>query len=162
MAHNKLRRNEIKDKIAKLTRLKDDLELNLGYLGNKHSASVEEIKAWKEYCNLSYKEQTERKRAWSDYYENVKETPIYALFQEQKKAMASGNILRVKDLAKQARLMRINGDTETLTKPKFMDPDEFDRGWVKAYRDYDWMIKQLNLDLSDEGNSNEIKEVWDE
>lgn len=155
MFYSKLTRKEKEDKLIKTKKLKNSIEF-----GN-NPESKKMIIAWKEFMKLPYAEQARRRQEWEKYYQEVKHTPIYALFQAQREADARKDSGEVIALAKQAKEMRKNGDHITLLKPKFVDPWEFSQGWVKAYEDCIKAIDELNADLNmpdiEEANS-----VWNQ
>lgn len=81
---------------------------------------------------------------WDQYYKNVDQTPIYALFQEQREAMSRRDYGRVKELADEARRMREDGNHITLEKPRSIDPFDYQHHpLIKAYRRVNKQIKEL-------------------
>src|ERR1035437_2382728 len=85
---------------------------------------------YKKFVNLPHTEQMKIRAVWEKYYEDVKSAPICALFQAQLAAAKINDWGRVKELAKDARLMRENGDNTTLAVPSCPDPAVFDFGEV--------------------------------
>lgn len=156
MYYQKLTKKEKEDTLLRIMKHKNDIE-NDSY--GKHPDSKREIAAWRKYLALPYGEQARIRRQWMNYYTQVQKTPIYELFQEQRRALFTKNFARAKDLADQARLMRENGDIITLVKPTSIDPWEFDFGWVKAYNDCEKRIQELREDLN-APELQEQQEVW--
>lgn len=100
---------------------------------------------WQVWLLLPDEQKKEIQEKWDKYYEDVKETPIYALFQEQREAARKNNYTRVKELAAESREMRKNGDHITLEKPKATDPFEYNNStFVHNYRSLKRKISDLN------------------
>lgn len=70
---------------------------------------------------ITLSEFNRRKKEWTEYYEAVKHTRSYERFFEQKEALRSGDLTKVKILAEEARQQMINQDY--LPKPEFPDPE---------------------------------------
>jgi hypothetical protein len=115
---------------------------------------------WKKFLQLPQHEQFRIRKAWDQYYIDVRETVSFAIFQEQKEAMRVGNIAKVKELAETARLMKERGDVPTLPKPTKIDPWEFERGQVQAYLNEIKLIKELT-DYNFPANE-EARSVWED
>ena len=126
----------------------------------KGYGSKKVLEAWFRWNRLSHDEQVKILNEWTKYYEEVKETPMYALFQEQRKAAKENNWGRVRELADQAREMRKNGDDITLTKPTSIDPWDFNHNMdIKAYNELDEKLKKLTH-YSDVKQDADLKEVF--
>jgi len=160
-----------RDKEGKLKEYKRTLnEIEIGYDGKNCTCELEhygnneskaQIEAWRYFWKISLDERVKMREEWETYYSEVKETPIYALFMEQRDAMSKNNYARVKDLSKQAKEMYKNGDHITLQKPNYIDPSEFDRGYVRAYRNIKKAITTLEQETDFVGNQEE-KGAWGE
>ncbi len=176
--YNKLTNSQKEDKILKLTRLLNEIEFDSNPDRDRHAHpdSKLEIAKWRKFCALPKQDQLKLLEEWKVYYENVKQSPVYDLFQEQRKAMDFTKVnnepieeqaklkqerwQRIRELGQQARLMRENGDLNTVTKPSSIDPWEFNQGWVKAYKDCEQAIKDLKAEVS-MGDPEDVKGVWD-
>lgn len=158
MFFNKLTKKEQENKLAKLIKFKKEIEFN-NNVNRNHPESVILIKNWKEFIKLHPKVQDNVRMQWKNYYNSVYESPIYALYSEQRIAARKNDWGRVKELADQARQMRENGHHISLTKPIGIDPWEYDYGWVKAYKDVEQAIQELNEDMNIESEL-EAREVW--
>lgn len=165
----KLTRKEKEDKFFRLKRLKDELEFD-NNPKREHPESKRVIVSWKAFLKLPYSEQEKIRKEWDQYYAEVKLTPIYLMLQAQKEAyrtMISKSEWpeernkakqRFTELAKESRLMRENGDDITLPKPKSIDPWEYDKNWVKAYKDCEKAISDLNQEMNN--LDEEAQSVW--
>lgn len=154
--YQKSTKRQLEDKLIKLTKIKEDIEKDPK---NEHPESVKQMRAWKMFKALPYAEQSMRWAEWGKYYEQVKETPAYALFQAQREAAEAKQMNRVIELSREARQMRLNNDHITLPKPPFVDPWSLERGWVKSYLDCEKQIFLLRDELR-APDAEETKEVW--
>jgi len=101
------------------------------------------LEAWFKWNDLSHNDQVKILNDWDKYYEDVKQTPSYMIFQEMRKASRKGNITRVKELANDAKQIRENKDY-ILKKPTSIDPWEFrNNEAIKAYEQLQEVIKEL-------------------
>ncbi len=148
---------EKENRLANLVSLKQDIEQDPD---RKHPESLQMLKAYHAWGKLSDKDRQASIKAWRDYYDAVKESPIYALFQAQREAASKGDHRRLKDLASQARVMRLKGDHITLDKPLGIDPWEFNQGWVRAWLDCQQEIESLRKDLAIP-EQEEAREIWE-
>lgn len=101
------------------------------------------LEAWFKWNALSHEDQLKILTDWDKYYEDVKRTPSYMIFQEQREASRKGNLTRVKELAQDARKIKENKDY-ILKKPTSIDPWEFSNNEaIKAYEQLQKVIKEL-------------------
>ncbi len=122
----------------KLREKKDFLLNDPDNLGSK-----EVLEAWFKWNRLSHDEQLKILNYWEKYYEDVKQTPSYMIFQEQREAAAKNDWGRVKELALDAKKIKENKDY-VLAKPTSIDPWDFNHNMdIKAYEDIEEMIKEL-------------------
>jgi hypothetical protein len=170
MYYQKLTKSQKEDKLRDVMKLKNEIEFDNNPIhSRRHPESRIAIVEWKEFLKLPAPEQERRKRAWVKYYEDVKTTPIFALFQEMRVSLrlltskdpevAKEARMRVRELSEQSQRMQANGDLSTLEKPPFADPWEMERGWVQSYQDCERVIKELQRDLSVDV-SGEAQDVW--
>lgn len=131
--------------LKKLRELQRDLEINTS---GRNAEARNLITAWKTFSLKPYEEQQRMLLVWGKYYADVKQTPIYALVQEQKEALSRRDLSRVRELAQQSTRMQKNGHHAVLTKPVGIDPWEFNHGAVIAYVDLGKRIKELEKELS--------------
>jgi hypothetical protein len=125
------------------------------------SDTGKELEAWRKWNLLGHEKQLKILAEWEKYYKEVQETPIYALFQEQRLAASKNDWGRVKELADQAREMRKNGDDITLTKPTSIDPWEFNHsGTIKCYLEAQEKIKELT-NYPDLKKDDELEKVFE-
>jgi len=119
-----------------------------------------ELEAWFTWNRLSIEEQRKILNAWSKYYEDIKQTPSYLIFQEQRAVSMHGDWARVKELAQDARNIRENKDY-VLKKPTSIDPWEFRHSeTIKAYERLQIVIKELtNYPEADQEES--LKKVFE-
>lgn len=118
------------------------------------------IIAWHKYQALTVLEQQVIEKRWEQYYRDVQETPIYLLYQAQRRALAQGQTSQVKALAEEARLLRESGNNVVLQQPSSVDPAEFFMGiWVRGYRNIIDGIKKLETELYGQ-KGEEIKEIF--
>ncbi len=157
MYHQKLTNKQKEDLILKLTRKKYDIEFDKT---NSHPESKKQMDAYKIFMSLTLDQKVSIRQAWSKYYEDVIQSPIYQLFKEQQEASKKGNWVRVRELAQDARSMRENNDLITLKKPTSIDPWEFDYGWVKDYMNLTKEIQELREEIN-APDSEEQKAVWE-
>lgn len=123
-------------------KLQDKKNFLLNDPDNNGSRKV--LDAWFKWNRLSHDEQIKILNDWNKYYKEVEETPMYALFQEQRRAASENNWGRVRELADQVREMRKNKDDITLTKPTSIDPWDFNHDMnIKAYNEIEEKIKEL-------------------
>lgn len=146
MAWQKQSKKDLEDRLIKIKRIKSCLETGQKPYGNRVSMGI--ISEWESFIKLTHPEQMKIWADWEKYYQDVKETPSYALFQEQRAAEAKKDWARVKDLAEQAKEMRKNGDHITLKKPSTVDPWEYNYGVVKFYKDCEKAIEEMNRELN--------------
>lgn len=156
MFNAKVTIKEKENRLINIIKLRDDIEHDYK---KEHPESIEMLKAYHSFEKLSDKQRQENIKAWNEYYAAVKETPIYALFKEQREAARQENTPRLKDLALQARQMKAKGDHITLEKPKGIDPWEFNQGWVMAWKDCIKEIELLRKDLAVSDQEKEQK-LW--
>lgn len=142
-----------KEKLDKLIKAKNHLEEGKSPEGSKESATA--ISEWRSYWKLPQAQRSKIINDWDNYYKEMKETPMYALFIEQREAAHKGIWSRVKELAEQAKEMQLDGAHITIQKPFFTDPWEFSHGYVKTFLDLEKRI----LELSDELNLDSVKEA---
>lgn len=118
------------------------------------------VREWKKFLSLSYAEQNKIRKEWDNYYSEVRESPIYALYQAQKNALLQNRLYDVKELANEAKRMREDENSRTVEKPKYTDPFVYDFGaTVRAYRETERRIKEL-LDTAVEDDSKELSSIF--
>ena len=129
-----------KDNLADLQKEKSKLE------------EVHFVKAWKAFKKIPYEEQFAIRKIWDEYYLNVRGTTAYHIFQEQRKhlgimrsypntPLAEESRKRIKDLAEDAKKMRLDGYQE-LPMPNYTDPFEIE--FNPSVRRYIAIERKLN------------------
>lgn len=152
----KLTNKQKEDLLLKLVRKLREIEFDPQ---GKHPESKKQMTAYKIFMSLPIEQKVSIRQQWTRYYELVKESPIYSLFQEQRIAAKNNDWYRVKELAQDVRLMRENNDIVTIKKPTSIDPWEFDWGWVKDFHTIEKRIKEIKEDLNAPDLA-EQNEVW--
>lgn len=125
---------------------------------DKHG-SREMLEKWFKWNRLTHDEQLKILADWDKYYADVKETPSYLIFQEQREAASKGNWLRVKDLAIDAKQIKDNKDY-ILKKPTSIDPWDFNQNQdIKAYLEIENKMKELT-NYSEVTQDRDLSEVF--
>lgn len=91
-------------------------------------SELEKIPVVKEYIkfnNLSPRDQQYIWNQWNQYYEDVKKTPTYALYQAIREAFGAKDMARFRMLQKEMKQMKQDGIIPSLTQPKGLDPMTF-------------------------------------
>lgn len=118
------------------------------------------LEAWFAWNRLPHDAQLKILTDWDKYYMDVKQTPSYLIFQEQREASRKGDLTRVKELAKDARKIRENKDY-VLKKPTSIDPWEFRHNEaIKAYEQLQEVIKELT-NYPDTKNDEDLGKVFE-
>ncbi len=111
-----------------LTRKKNqDIMFSIGKLqaANRELEATDIFRDWKFYESMPLAQQQQIKQAWYQYYREVRESVIYAMVMEQRKALLGHDLQRVKEIAGQVLQMEIDGQFPQVQKPAFRDPMEF-------------------------------------
>jgi len=116
--------------------------------------SREILEKWFKWNRLSHDEQLKILAEWDKYYEDIKQTPAYLIFYEQRAAAHKNDWGRVKELSKDAKLIHEKKDY-VLTKPTSIDPWDFNNNMdIKAYLEIEEKMKELT-------NYSEVKQDMD-
>lgn len=102
------------------------------------------VKAYRDFKRLPIEQQGRLRGEWDAYYRAVKETPFYALLQQQIAAARKRDWKKLAELADEVKKMAEAGDCIVLEKPAFHDPDGLEKHpnvvtWIKN----DKRIKEL-------------------
>ncbi len=140
---------------AKLKKQREYLLTDPNNLGSR-----EVLEKWFKWNILSHDEQLKVLADWDKYYEDVKETPSYMIFQEQRIAASKNDWGRVKELAQDARKIKENKDY-VLKKPTSIDPWDFNQNMdIKGYLEIEEKMKELT-NYSEVKQDIDLKEVFE-